>query len=110
SRILILGVAYKKNVDDMRETPAAEIMQLLADRGALLSYSDPHVPQFKTMRKYTFDMASVSLSAETLAAQDCVILVTDHDGFDYSLIAQHSRLLVDTRGRFRDHQSNVVRA
>ena len=110
SRILVLGVAYKKNVDDMRETPAAEIMKLLQARGAELSYSDPYVPRFKPMRKYRFDLDSVALTAEVLAAQDCVILVTDHDGFDYDLILEHSPLLVDTRGRFRGGGPTIVAA
>jgi UDP-N-acetyl-D-glucosamine dehydrogenase len=110
SRILILGIAYKKNVDDMRETPAAEIMKLLAERGAVLSYSDSHVPRFKPMRRYRFDLESVPLSAETLAAQDCVVLVTDHDAFDYELIGRASELIVDTRGRFRGGAPGVVAA
>ncbi|WP_043765501.1 nucleotide sugar dehydrogenase [Algiphilus aromaticivorans] len=110
SRILILGIAYKKNVDDMRETPAAEVMKLLAERGAVLSYSDPHVPRFKPMRRYRFDLESVPLSAETLAAQDCVVLVTDHDAFDYELIGRASELIVDTRGRFRGGAPGVVAA
>jgi len=110
SRILILGIAYKKNVDDQRESPAAEIMALLERRGALLSYSDPHIPRFKPMRRYTFDLASVALTPEVLRAQDCVVLVTDHDAFDYDMIREHARRLVDTRGRYRDSAPNIIRA
>ncbi len=110
SRILILGIAYKKNVDDVRESPAAQIMELLRERGALLSYSDPHVPVFPKMREHQFDLKSTPLGAETLAKQDCVVLVTDHDAFDYESIAAHSKLLVDTRGRYLKPLSNVVKA
>ncbi len=76
SRILVLGLAYKKNVDDVRESPAARIMELLRERGALLNYSDPHVPEFPRMREHRFELSSVALDAKSLAAQDCVVLVT----------------------------------
>ena len=110
SRVLVLGIAYKKNVDDVRESPAAEIMELLRERGALLSYSDPHVPAFPQMREHQFDLKSTPLGAESLSSQDCVVLVTDHDAFDYESIAAHSKLLVDTRGRYAKPQSHIVKA
>lgn len=110
SKILILGIAYKKNVDDMRETPAAEIMRLLEGSGALLNYSDPHVSEFKTMRRYSFDLKSKELNADFIASQDCVVLITDHDDFDYLMIQSASKLLVDTRGRFRDRSAHIIRA
>jgi UDP-N-acetyl-D-glucosamine dehydrogenase len=110
ARILVLGLAYKKNVDDVRESPAAEIMELLRDRGALLNYSDPHVPSFPRMREHEFDMKSLPLNAQTLLQQDCVVLVTDHDAFDYESIAKHSKLLVDTRGRYPKPAGNIVKA
>jgi len=110
SRILILGLAYKKNVDDVRETPAAEILELLAARGAKVAYSDPHVPRFPRMRAHRFDLESVPLEAKTLAAYDCAVLVTDHDAFDYELIRRHARLVVDTRGRFQTSGVNIVNA
>jgi len=110
SRILVLGLAYKKNVDDVRESPAAEVMELLRERGARLDYSDPHVPRFPRMREHRFELESVSLDEKTVAAYDCVVLVTDHDAFDYDLIGRHARLLVDTRGRYRDAAPNIVRA
>jgi UDP-N-acetyl-D-glucosamine dehydrogenase len=110
SRILVLGLAYKKNVDDVRESPAAEIMELLRGRGALLSYSDPHVPEFPPMREHDFDLKSVALDAHALAAADCVLLVTDHDAFDYETIARHAKLLVDTRGRYPRPAPNIVKA
>lgn len=110
SRILVLGIAYKKNVDDVRQSPAAQIMELLRERGALLSYSDPHVPAFPKMREHQFDLKSTPPGAESLSRQDCVVLVTDHDAFDYEAIAAHAKLLVDTRGRYLKPLSNVVRA
>lgn len=110
SRILILGVAYKKNVDDQRETPAAEIMALLQDQGAELAYSDPHIPKFKPMRRYDFSLASVELTPELLQQQDCVLLVTDHDAFDYGMILEHSKKVVDTRGVYREPKANVLKA
>jgi UDP-N-acetyl-D-glucosamine dehydrogenase len=110
SRILVLGIAYKKNVDDVRESPAAAIMEILRARGAELAYSDPMVPEFPSMREHRFELKSTMLSADALAAFDCVVLVTDHDAFDYELIGSHARLLVDTRGRYPAPRANVVRA
>jgi UDP-N-acetyl-D-glucosamine dehydrogenase len=109
SRILVLGVAYKKNVDDSRETPAAEILRLLAELGADIGYSDPLVPAFPAMRKYRFDLASEAIRPAALERTDCVVLVTDHDAFDYATIARHAPLIVDTRGRFAK-AANVVPA
>ena len=110
SRILILGIAYKKNVDDVRESPAAAIMELLRDRGAELGYSDPFVPSFPKMREHQFDLSSTPLTAESLARQDCIVLVTDHDAFDFDFIAAHAPLIVDSRGRYQAPRDNVVRA
>jgi UDP-N-acetyl-D-glucosamine dehydrogenase len=110
SRILVLGIAYKKNVDDVRESPAAAIMELLREQGAVLSYSDPHVPRFPRMRQHQFDLGSVAPSPQILSKQDCVVLVTDHDQFDFENILAHSRLLVDTRGRYLADHANVVKA
>jgi UDP-N-acetyl-D-glucosamine dehydrogenase len=110
SRVLVLGIAYKKNVDDTRESPAVEIMELLRERGAEVAYSDPFVPKFPKMREHRFDLASVALTAESVGQYDAVLLATDHDGFDYALIGAKAKLLVDTRGRFRKPQDNLVKA
>ncbi len=110
SQILLLGIAYKPNIDDMRESPAVEILQQLHELGAEVAYSDPWVPNFPPMRRYRFNLQSVALTAESLATYDCVVLTTDHDQFDYPLIAAHSRLLVDTRGRYRQPQMNLISA
>jgi UDP-N-acetyl-D-glucosamine dehydrogenase len=109
SRVLVLGIAYKKNVDDMRESPAVELMEMLRDKGASIAYSDPHVPVFPRMREHSFDLASVPLTPDAVASYDAVLLATDHDRFDYPMIAKHARLVVDTRGRLAA-ADNVVRA
>jgi UDP-N-acetyl-D-glucosamine dehydrogenase len=110
SKILVLGIAYKKNVDDMRESPSVEIMEMLRDKGASLSYSDPHVPKFPAMRKHRFDMTSVDLSPCILKSFDCVVIATDHDKFDYALVQSHAALVVDTRGVYRDSVPTIVKA
>jgi UDP-N-acetyl-D-glucosamine dehydrogenase len=97
SRICILGVAYKKNVDDPRESPAFEIMELLKERGAHLSYNDPYLPQLPPMRRYQLHLDSEELTEEFLAAQDCVVVVTDHSTYNCEWIIRHTALLVDTR-------------
>ena len=110
SRVLVLGLAYKKNVGDTRESPAVEIMALRADRGAEVAYSDPHVPRFPHKRDYSFDLTSEPLTAESIAGYDAVVLVTDHDAFDYDLIKANARLIVDSRGRYRAPADNVIKA
>ncbi|WP_281413380.1 nucleotide sugar dehydrogenase [Microvirga sp.] len=110
SRILVLGIAYKKNVNDMRESPAVELMSLLQAKGAHIDYSDPHVPSFPKMRRYSFDLNSVKLTPEALASYDVVLLATDHDRFDYETIEKHAKLIVDTRGRYLGVHSKVVKA
>lgn len=110
SLVLVLGVAYKKNVDDMRESPSVEIMEMLEAKGATVAYSDPHVPVFPKMRKHRFNLRSADLTEDMLGRYDAVILATDHDLFDYDLILQYSNLLVDTRGRYRKPSENLVKA
>lgn len=109
--VLVLGIAYKKNVDDMRESPSVVLMERLQDLGATVSYSDPHVPVFPKLRNHaTFDLASTELTPEALASFDCVLIATDHDRFDYDAIKTHARLVVDTRGRYLEPAANVVKA
>lgn len=110
SNILILGIAYKKNVDDMRESPAVEVMELIRKNGGIVSYSDPHVPVFPKMRAHRFDLSSVSLTPEALAAADAVVLTTDHAKFDYDMIQGHARLIVDSRGVYRDAAPHIIKA
>ena len=110
ARILVLGIAYKKNIDDMRESPSAELIKLLSEKGAVVDYSDPHVPSFPKMRKYSFSMDSIELTSESLSSYDCVLLATDHDAFDYQMIIDNAKLIVDTRGRYQKHSANLVKA
>ena len=110
SRILVLGIAYKKNVDDMRESPSVILMEKLRERGAEVAYSDPHIPVFPKLREHHFDLASVALTPAKLAEYDCVVLATDHDRFDYAMIEANARLIVDSRGKFLEAAENVVKA
>ncbi len=98
SKICLLGMAYKKDVDDPRESPSFVLMELLLQRGAILTYSDPHVPHLPPMRHHDLpEMSSQPLTDSFLAAQDCVLIATDHTAFDYEQIVKHSKLIVDTR-------------
>jgi UDP-N-acetyl-D-glucosamine dehydrogenase len=99
SRIAVLGVAYKKDVDDPRESPSFELMRLLQERGAILTYNDPHVPVLPRLRHYpnVAVMHSQELTPSYLGAQDCVLIVTDHSAYDYEFIVDHSTFVLDTR-------------
>jgi UDP-N-acetyl-D-glucosamine dehydrogenase len=97
SRVCVLGVAYKKNVDDPRESPAFEILELLQERGAFVSYSDPHVPTLPRMRHHGIQLDSEPLTETYLTSLDCVVIVTDHVAFDFERVLRHARLVVDTR-------------
>jgi UDP-N-acetyl-D-glucosamine dehydrogenase len=110
SRVLVLGIAYKKNVDDMRESPSVEIMELLEAKGCEVAYSDPHVPVFPKMREHHFNLSSEVLTAESLMTFDAVVLATDHDKFDYELIRQYSKLIVDSRGKYRAPEAHIIKA
>ncbi|MDR1079543.1 MAG: nucleotide sugar dehydrogenase, partial [Deltaproteobacteria bacterium] len=100
AKILLLGMAYKKNVEDMRESPSLEVLSLLEEAGCECQYSDPHVPRMPPLRRGSWDFSSVKLTPESLASFDAVVMLTDHKSFDHDLILQHSKLLVDTRGAF----------
>jgi len=98
SKIAVLGVAYKKDVDDPRESPSFRLMELLLAGGAVLTYNDPHVPKLPRMRHHDLpSMTSCPLTPEYLAAQDAVLIATDHTAYDFDFIVEHSRLVVDTR-------------
>lgn len=100
ARVLLLGVAYKKNVDDDRESPSYKLMELLQAKGAEISYNDPHIPALRPTRKYHYTLTSTPLTEENLAQADCLLLATDHDAYDPNFILQHARLIVDTRDFF----------
>ena len=112
SRILVLGVAYKKDVDDLRESPTLKIMQLLGQRGAQVDYNDPHFPQLHKMRHYDYaTMRSVELAPERLAGYDCVVIATDHSSYDYAAIVEAAQLVVDSRNatrRIARHRNKIV--
>ena len=110
SKILILGIAYKKNVDDMRESPSVMMMEKLRDLGAEVAYSDPHIPVFPKMREHNFALSSVSLSKDVLTSYDCIVVATDHDSFDYEMIKKFSKLIVDSRGKYLLPANNIVKA
>ena len=99
SKVAILGMAYKKDIDDPRESPGFELMDLLLKKGAVVTYNDPHIPSLPAMRHWPHlpPMESQPLTAEYLAAQDCVLIATDHTAYDYGFIVKHSRLVIDTR-------------
>ena len=102
SRILILGMAYKKDVDDLRESPALKLIELLQKRGATVAYNDPYIPRLHRTRKYDFLLESVPLSPQSLASFDCVLIVADHSSYDFAAIVRDSVLVVDTRNATRD--------
>jgi UDP-N-acetyl-D-glucosamine dehydrogenase len=111
SKILILGVAYKKNIDDLRESPAIKIMELLKNEGANLNFSDPHVAKLQRSKILNFDSISIEISKEKLQTFDCVIIVTNHDKFDYNLIKKYSKLIIDTRGVYSKYNDkNIIKA
>ena len=112
SRILLLGLAYKKDVSDARESPAFEFLELLNERGARVSYHDPHVPRAPAMRSWPDlpALESVPMDPALLEEQDAVVILTDHRAVDYDLVARHASLIVDTRGVLPAELANVVRA
>lgn len=110
AEILVLGIAYKKNVDDMRESPSVQVMELIRDSGGIVSYSDPHVSVFPKMREHHFELSSVNVDAASLTRFDAIVLTTDHDAFDYELIAKYGKLIIDCRGKYRAPAPHIVKA
>jgi UDP-N-acetyl-D-glucosamine dehydrogenase len=112
SKVLLLGVAYKKDVDDLRESPSLKLLELLSERGAKLDYNDPYFPAMHKMRHYDFsNMRSVELTPEKLASYDCVLISTDHTSYDYASIVKNSKLVVDSRNATRhikEHREKIV--
>lgn len=110
SKVLILGIAYKKDVDDMRESPSLVLIELLKEKGAVVDYSDPHIPVFPKTRDHYFDLSSIKLTKEKIKSYDLLILATNHKKFDYDLIKKYAKLIVDTRGVYLDPHPNIVKA
>jgi UDP-N-acetyl-D-glucosamine dehydrogenase len=109
AKVLVLGLAYKPNIDDPRESPAFEIIDRLLELGADVSYHDPHLPKAPRMRSWPQlpPLESVDLSPGLLARTDAVVIVTDHEAVDYDLVVDHAPLIIDTRGRLRRRGGNV---
>jgi len=101
SKILVMGAAYKPNVDDCRESPSIELLEMLQERGGVVSYNDPYVPQLPKMRGHEIQLVSQDLTPGLLKSQDCVLLATDHAAYDWPNLLPHISLLVDTRGATR---------
>lgn len=110
SKILALGIAYKRDVDDMRESPSVFVMEELRNLGAEISYHDPWVPAFPQMREHDFDLSSIELSEEIIKSYDCIVVLTDHSNVDYEFIRKHAQLIVDTRNVYGTAFENVVPA
>jgi UDP-N-acetyl-D-glucosamine dehydrogenase len=112
AKILLLGVAYKKDVDDLRESPTLKIMQLLIEQGAKVEYNDPYFPEMMKLRHYDYSgMKSVDLTPANLATYDCVVVATDHSNYDYPAIVEAAQLVVDTRNatrRIARHRGKIV--
>jgi len=113
SKILILGVAYKKDIDDMRESPSIRLIEILAHKGAGVEYNDPFVPVFPRLRGHSIDLKSKELDSKMLREFDAVVIATDHSAYDYNLIVEHSNLVIDTRNAAKNvtaHREKIVKA
>jgi UDP-N-acetyl-D-glucosamine dehydrogenase len=110
SNVLMLGIAYKRDVDDIRESPALDILGVLEQKGARVSYHDPYAPHLAG-REWpgARDLQSVPLTPETLAAADCIVIITDHKVFDYDTIVRHAKLVVDSRNAIKGRHRNVYK-
>lgn len=110
SRIMVVGLAYKKNIDDTRESPSIKIMEILRAKGAIVSYSDPFIPRFPKMREHVFELDSVDLSQVTIENVDCIVIGANHDVINYDLIKKYGKLIVDTRGVYREESHKIIKA
>ncbi len=108
SKILVLGISYKKNVDDIRESPSLDIIHLLNKKEAKVEFCDPFFEVLPKTRRFNFDLKGINLTKESLSSFDAVILASDHDNFDYELIEKYSKIIIDTRGRFYP-SNNIIR-
>jgi len=107
AKILILGVAYKKDVDDLRESPSLVLIDLFSEKGAIVDYNDPYIPELPKTRKYKFDKKSVPLTPENLSNYDCVVVATDHSVYDPDFIVKHANLIIDTRNLIKMKDGKV---
>jgi UDP-N-acetyl-D-glucosamine dehydrogenase len=110
AKILVLGAAYKKDVDDLRESPSLKIITLLQDKGAIVDYNDPYIPEIPPLRKYSLKMHSVELTEENLKSYDALVIVTDHSVYDPTVILKNANLIIDTRNLIKAKDPKVVKA
>jgi UDP-N-acetyl-D-glucosamine dehydrogenase len=112
SKILVLGLAYKKDVDDVRESPSLKLIELLKEKGARVDYNDPYISKTHKMRMYDLKMVSVSVTEKTLKEYDCVVIATDHSSYDYKFIVNNAQLVVDTRNATKGikNKGNIIQA
>ncbi len=110
SKILALGLSYKKNVDDLRESPSLEIIEQLSKKGAIIDFSDPFFDKIPETRKYSFEIKSAPIRKDLLLNYDLVILLTDHDEYDYAMIEENAKMIIDTRGKFSNENEKVRKA
>jgi UDP-N-acetyl-D-glucosamine dehydrogenase len=101
-RILVLGLSYKPDIDDVRESPSFELIEKLDELGAQVDYNDPHVPRTHRMRRHDLKMESVPLTPQTLASYDCVVISTHHSTYNWQEVADHAKLIVDTRNALKN--------
>lgn len=105
SKILVLGLAYKKNIDDSRESPSLEVIDMLIGRGAVVDYSDPYLPNFPKTRRYDYDLKSIDINNEKIQSYDLVLVATDHDKFDFDLVKNNAKIIIDSRGRYNKEEN-----
>ena len=108
SKILVLGIAYKKNVDDTRESPGIELIKLFKNKGATVHYSDPFIPVFPKIRKYSLNLTSIKINKRNIKYYDAIVLATNHDAFNYKIIKNNAKLIIDTRGVYKKNFSNII--
>jgi UDP-N-acetyl-D-glucosamine dehydrogenase len=111
AQLLVLGIAYKKNVDDVRESPSLKIIDLLQTAGARVIFNDPHCPVMKRTRNFDLEVKSVELTPELIRSQDAVLVLTDHDAYDWDFITEHASMVIDTRNAAKSAKrtDNVVK-
>ena len=113
SKVLVLGLAYKKDIDDLRESPSIELIELLKEKGAKVDYNDPYIPKTHKQREHDLKMSSKKVTAKMIASYDVVLISTDHSDYDYGWIVKNAQLVVDTRNatdKVKTHRSKIVKA
>ncbi|MDI6777073.1 MAG: UDP binding domain-containing protein [Syntrophales bacterium] len=108
ARVLILGLAYKRDVDDPRESPSFRLIELLEEKGAIVDYNDPYIPKAPKMRRHKIEKESIYLTKENLSKYDCVLIATDHSSYDPDFIVRHSKLIIDTRNLIKERDNSKV--